>query len=295
MEEVSVTIHASGRSSVSSYAIGGFASRQPATRRALINESVNESATERSTMRGQSNSTASGIARRSTCYTSTFDTMSSLEGWNLDARPVVKETLLSRKPARASFPIALGSVVVLVAASLLYWSNAADLASFLPASAATVFGRGEYWRLFTTILIHADFQHLLSNGIVFGILAFLVYGYYGPLVYPLLTFGLGALVTALSLRTYPPDTFLLGASGVVYLMAAFWLTLYLLVERSTAPRMRLVRAVGFGLIVLVPTAVEPAVSYRTHGIGFAIGVSFGIAYFWKRKRALRTAERIELE
>jgi membrane associated rhomboid family serine protease len=221
--------------------------------------------------------------------------MSSLEGWNLDTRPVVKETLLSRKPARASVPVALGSVAVLVAVSLAYWSNAAGLASVLPASEEAVFARGEYWRLFTTLLTHADFQHLLSNGIVFGILAFLLYGYYGPLVYPFLTFALGALVTALSLRTYPPDTFLLGASGVVYLMAAFWLTLYLLVERSTALRMRLVRAVGFGLIVLVPTAVEPTVSYRTHVIGFGVGIAFGIAYFWKRKEALRSAERIELE
>ncbi len=221
--------------------------------------------------------------------------MSSLEGWNLDARPVVKETLLSRKPARASFPVALGSVAVLIVVSLLYWSNAGNLASFLPASQETVFARGEYWRLFTTILTHADFQHLLSNGIVFGILAFLLYGYYGSVVYPLVTFSLGALVTALSLRTYPPDTYLLGASGVVYQMAAFWLTLYLLVERSTALRMRLVRAVGFGLIVLVPTAVEPTVSYRTHVIGFGVGIAFAIAYFWKQKEALRAAERIELE
>jgi membrane associated rhomboid family serine protease len=221
--------------------------------------------------------------------------MSSLEGFHLDARPVVKETLLSRKPARASFPIALGSVALLVVTSLVYWSDAFGLATLLPASHEMVFARGEYWRLVTTILTHADVPHLLSNGIVFGILAFLLYGYYGPFVYPTLTLVLGALVTALALRTYPADTLLLGASGVVYLMAGFWLTLYLLVERRTGLRMRLVRAVGFGLIVLVPTAVEPTVSYRTHAIGFGVGVAFGIAYFWKRKEALRAAERIEME
>jgi membrane associated rhomboid family serine protease len=78
-------------------------------------------------------------------------------------------------------------------------------------------------------------------------------------------------------------------------MAAFWLTLYLLVERRTSLRDRIVRAIGFGLIVLVPTAVEPQVSYRTHALGFAAGIALGLAYFVKRKDELRAAERVELD
>jgi rhomboid protease GluP len=221
--------------------------------------------------------------------------MTGLEGWDADLRPVVKETHLSRKPARASFVVAVASMAILLAASLIYWSDAFGLGALLPASREAVFGRGEHWRLLTSIFVHADFQHFLSNAIVFGILAFLVYGYYGPLIYPTLSLAVGALVTALSLRTYPPETSLIGASGVVYLMAAFWLTLYLLVERRTRLRMRLVRAIGFGLIVLVPTAVEPLVSYRTHAIGFAAGTALGLIYFWKQKESLRAEERIELE
>lgn len=221
--------------------------------------------------------------------------LTGLDGWDMDLRPVVKETHLSRKPARASFVVAAVSMAALLVASLVYWSDAFGLGSLLPASREAVFARGEHWRLLTSLFVHADFQHFLSNAVVFGILAFLVYGYYGPLIYPTLSLALGAVVTALSLRTYPPQTLLLGASGVVYLMAAFWLTLYLLVERRTRLRNRLVRAIGFGLIVLVPTAVEPFVSYRTHAIGFAVGTVLGIAYFWKRKESLRAAERIELE
>ncbi len=79
------------------------------------------------------------------------------------------------------------------------------------------------------------------------------------------------------------------------MMAGFWLTLYLLVERRIPLKKRFVRAVGFGLIVLVPTAVEPAVSYRTHLIGLVLGLGFALAYFTKRKDALRAAERIEYE
>ncbi len=145
------------------------------------------------------------------------------------------------------------------------------------------------------MLVHADFGHFLSNGVVFGVLAFLLYGYYGPAVHPLGTAVLGTIVTGVSLRTYLAQTWLLGASGLVYLMAGFWLTLYLLVERRISPGKRVVRATGFGLIVLVPTAIEPMVSYRTHMIGFIFGVLFAMAFFARRKESLRAAERVELE
>ena len=221
--------------------------------------------------------------------------MSALEGWDFERTPVVKETHLSRKPARESFVVALASVLLLLAASLVYWSDAFGAAHLLPASREAVFAEGEYWRLLTSLFTHADFQHFLTNAIVFGVLAFLLYGYYGPVAFPGLAIGCGALVTGLSLRTYPAQMLLVGASGVVYLMAGFWLTLYLFVERRTNLRTRIVRAIGFGLIVLVPTAVEPQVSYRTHALGFAFGVALGLAYFARRKDELRAAERVELD
>jgi len=208
---------------------------------------------------------------------------------------VVTETLLSRKPARGSLGVAAASVALLLAGSLVYWTNAAGLARFLPASREAVFGRSEYWRLFTSILAHADFQHFAANALVFGLLAFLLYGYYGAPVFPVLSFVNGALTTSLSLTTYDPDTLLLGASGVVYWMAGFWLSLYLLLERRVTLGKRMVRAVGFAIVVFIPTTLEPRVSYRTHAIGFGLGVAFGLAYFAARKRTLRAAERLEME
>jgi rhomboid protease GluP len=221
--------------------------------------------------------------------------MSSLEGWNLGSTPVVKETHLSRKPARASLEVALASAAVLVAASVLYWTDAFGLGLLLPASRESVLERGEYWRLLSSLFTHADVEHLLSNGIVFGLLAFLLFGYYGPAVYPGLVLALSAFVTAVSLLTYPPSTLLVGASGAVYLMTAFWLALYLLIERGTPVRKRLVRAVGFAVITLLPASYEPEVSYRTHAIGFGVGIVSGLLYFWTRKEALRKAERVELD
>lgn len=221
--------------------------------------------------------------------------MTGLDGWQLDTDKVIKETHLTRKPASRSHWVALASVAVLFVASVVYWSDVFGLASYLPASRESVYLRGEYWRLATSMLVHADVQHFLSNGVVLGVLAFLLYGYYGVRVYPGWTIVFGTIVTGLSLRTYPAQTSLVGASGVVYLMAGFWLTLYLLLERRVSIGKRLVRAIGFGFIVLVPTAFEPTVSYRTHLIGLLVGVGFAIAYFWKYKDELRAAERVVYE
>jgi rhomboid protease GluP len=208
---------------------------------------------------------------------------------------VVTETLLSRKPARGSLVVAAASVALLLLGSLAYWTNAAGLSPYLPASREAVFGRSEYWRLLTSILAHADFQHFAANALVFGLLAFLLYGYYGALVFPVLSLANGALTTALSLTTYEPDTHLVGASGVVYWMFGFWLSLYLLVERRVGRGKRILRALGFSLIVLIPTVLKPEVSYRAHAIGFGLGVAFGLIYFAARKPMLRAAERMEME
>jgi len=208
---------------------------------------------------------------------------------------VITETHLSRKPASGSVWVALASAALLCMVSTIYWTDAFGLASELAATPETVFDLGQYWRLFTAIGVHSDSRHLMSNALVCAVLSYLLYGYFGAMVHPILTIGGGGLVMALSLATYPPLTILVGASGVTYLMAGFWLTLYLFVERRFTFARRLLRAAGFGVIVLMPTVVEPAVSYRTHALGFGVGVVLGMIYFSMNKERLRGAERVEIE
>jgi rhomboid protease GluP len=208
---------------------------------------------------------------------------------------VVRETLLSRRPHAAAGRVALGGVSVLIATSLLYWSGPAGVVGGLPASGEGVFGRGEYWRLLTSLGAHSDPAHLLANAALFGLLSYLLYGYYGAVVFPGLATLLGATTTGIALLGYPPEARLVGASGMVYAMAAFWLVLYLLVERRLRPGRRLLRAVGFAAIVLLPTAIEPRVSYRAHAIGFALGGLAGALFFGARRKALRAGERVEWE
>jgi len=208
---------------------------------------------------------------------------------------VVRETLLSRRPHPAAGRVALVGVSVLIATSVLYWSGAPELSAGLPASRQSVFGRGEYWRLLSSLGAHSDPAHLLANAALFGLLSYLLFGYYGAVAFPGLATLLGAATTGLALLGYPPDARLVGASGMVYAMAGFWLALYLLVERRLRPGRRVVRALGFAVIVLLPTAIEPRVSYSAHAIGFALGGVAGLVFFGARREALRARERVEWE
>lgn len=207
----------------------------------------------------------------------------------------IKESLLSMKPAEGSSLVAAVSFLVIMGFSLIFWSNYAELAPQLPASGEQVLNQGQYWRLFTSIFVHADLQHLLSNAIGIVGLGYLLFGYFGFMVYPCMTLVLGAVITMMSLATYPPNTNLLGASGVVYFMAGFWLTLYVCLERRFSVSKRVLRATGFILIFLIPTSFNPETSYRTHAIGFGVGVIIAIVHFALNKTRFRQAEKVTID
>lgn len=180
-------------------------------------------------------------------------------------------------------------------ASELYWAESGWL-PLLPASRVAVFGQGEWSRLFSAVLIHADMLHLLSNSYMLGILTFFVHGHFGTWVFPFYAVLGAALVNLLAVATYRPETLLLGASGLVYLLAGFWLTLFVAIERQRSFGSRLLRALGVGLGILFPTTFEPKTSYRTHAIGVLVGVAMALIYFWLNKRKIRSREStIEIE
>ena len=206
---------------------------------------------------------------------------------------IVKRTFLSQKPAEGSSLVAAVSILVVMGFSFLFWSNYAGFAQQLPASGEQVFKQEQYWRLFTSIFVHADLRHMLSNSFGIVVLGYLLYGYFGYKAYPCMTLVFGAVITAISLATYNPRIYLLGASGVVYYMAAFWLTLYVCLERRFSVGKRLFRAIGFILIVLIPTSFNPETSYRTHAIGFGVGVIVAALYFRANKDRFRREEEVE--
>ncbi len=203
-------------------------------------------------------------------------------------------TLITGRPSVDAFIIATAVALFSVVMTLLYWSGPQWLADLLPAVQAPVFKQGQLWRIFTATFVHADLEHLLSNIYMLWIFGFFVFGYFGFSVFPVVSFFLAGVVNALAILTYAPETRLLGASGLVYILGGFWLTLYPLVQRQYSVGSRLLRVTGIALVIFLPSTFVPTTSYRAHAIGFAVGVLMGLWYFRKHKDQIRTFETYKI-
>lgn len=210
-------------------------------------------------------------------------------------RIVVKRTLLSRKPAENSGLVAAASAMIILFVTVLVWRDSPDQFRLLAAVPSRVLDQHEYWRLFSALAVHSDWKHLFSNLPFVVFFSYLLYGYYGFGVYPLGVVVLSGVTNYLSLLTYAPEVHLVGASGMTYLMAGFWLTAYMLVERSLPMKKRVLRSLSVALILLLPSTLQPEVSYRTHAIGLGLGIIAAAVYFRRRKEWIRSAEVLEIE
>lgn len=198
-------------------------------------------------------------------------------------------TLLSRKPSPDSYLASLVIILVCTVLSVYIWKSQ-NIYEYFVASGKSLFVDKRYWQLVTTTFAHADFSHLVSNSYMLGIIGYFVYAYFGFLVYPLIAIIFSAVINLTAIATYDESTRLLGASGMVYFLYGFWLAMYVFIERKFSIASRLIRVVGFGLVVLFPSTFEPQVSYRTHAIGFLYGIMFAVGYFLIKKEEIRKSE-----
>ena len=202
----------------------------------------------------------------------------------------IRETWLSRKPSPVAGMVSALSVLLLVIGAVVYLQNFFNAQEWMPASKETVFGQGQWWRLWTTLFAHADTGHLLSNLFLFFIMGFFLTGYFGVFVFPVAAIALGGVTNLLVLLTYPPEVKLIGASGVVYWLGGAWLALYFLIDQKRTYFQRFLRAGGVALGVFWPaTAFDPSISYGAHLIGFVLGLVFGLLYYAFKKESFKAA------
>lgn len=208
---------------------------------------------------------------------------------------VIRETWLTRKPSPEGKSVAIFSTLILAACAVLYWTNFGNASSWMPASREAVFTHGEYWRLWSTLFVHGDLKHLLSNAFLFFILGFFLNGHFGWRIFPWAALFWGGLINLAVLPTYDPSTRLIGASGVVYWMGGCWLILYFFLSRQKNFTQRLLRTLGVTILLFMPAeAFEPDISYRTHFVGFALGILVGGAHYFMHRQFYRSAEIREL-
>ena len=127
-----------------------------------------------------------------------------------------------------------------------------------------------------------------------SIFVFFTYGYFGVWVFPVLSIFGGSVVNLISIATYGDEIRLLGASGLVYFLGAWWLTMYFFIQRQYSLPNRILRLIGIALMVFFPTSFVPTTSYRTHAIGFLCGAVFALIYFYIYKQSIRSYEKYKV-
>lgn len=193
----------------------------------------------------------------------------------------LERTYLSKKLKPNALFVAVFSFMIMLLISSF------DTRGF-EASGKLIFEQKEYWRAFTSALLHADLNHLSHNAFFFTGLAFILNGYFGLWVFPTLAILMGGLINLITISFYPPEVHLVGVSGVVYFMASFWLTAFLLIERRPSITKRIIYVVGMSFIFFFPESFYPDTSYLAHGVGFILGIPSALIYFafnFKRIRA----------
>ena len=193
------------------------------------------------------------------------------------------KTLLSKKLSPQSKLVGLFSYLVLLLVFILDNQN-------LSANGYLVFEKGEYWKAFTTTLMHADFVHLGHNTLFFLAFSVLLNSYFGFWIFPVLSFVVGGLINLIALQIYNPQIYLVGISGVIYFMAAFWMTMFVGLERQMSLYRRIMITTGVSLILFFPEVFVKNVSYLAHGLGFGMGILLGIIYFKLMREKLRSNE-----
>ncbi len=205
----------------------------------------------------------------------------------LQTRPI--KTWLSQPLAPSAEVWGLFSLFMISLMSTLTWKKWSSLDQILPASSSLVYEQGQWWRAWTTLFVHSDFAHLLSNSFFLMIFGTLISGFYGWRSFLLLGFFCSGLLNFLILLPMEPHIQLIGASGWVYWLGGFWLGLFFLIDLRLSLRARLLRTFGVTLALFMPTeAFDPQISYASHFWGFIFGLLVGVVFYSLNKTKFRS-------
>ncbi|MFX1418565.1 MAG: rhomboid family intramembrane serine protease [Promethearchaeota archaeon] len=138
----------------------------------------------------------------------------------------------------------------------------------------------EFWRLFTSIFMHANPTHLISN--MFALLLF------GATVetnknitkiqYLIIYFSSGLIGNLFSLFLLPLNSISLGASGAIFGLIG---VAFIMVATDYQPLLFLSLIYVFFFIL---TSFTPGINYWAHLFGLLGGILFGYFYYKKRRK-----------
>lgn len=147
---------------------------------------------------------------------------------------------------------------------------------------------GQWWRIFTAMLLHADAGHLASNLAVGLLLLGLTMARYGGGLGLLLAYLAGAGGNLAGLLVYPPTHLGVGASGMVMgglgMLAIQSVTI---LRRSPAARKPVLRGIMAGVMLFALFGLSPGTDVVAHFGGFVSGMLLGGVLLWLSPRRQR--------
>ncbi len=135
----------------------------------------------------------------------------------------------------------------------------------------------EYYRLITSMFLHADIMHIFSNMLALLIFGTAVESNYSKFEYLIIYFISGLIGNLFSLVLLPLDVISLGASGAIFGLIGAAFILFAVDGDRTLIFLGL-----FYLFYFIIASLAPGINLWAHLFGLVGGIAFG--YFFIRKR-----------
>lgn len=206
------------------------------------------------------------------------------------ARQRGRQQMIATSPGAATrlrrgAPVTFGILGVTVASYLLsqFTAGLGDNLLFALVQANPLVALGEWWRIFTPILLHASIAHILFNMYALYQLGPAVEARFGRIPFLALYLAAAGVGGAFAYHFGGADDVLVGASGAVFGLFGLWLhAAYKM--RDTAFGRNLLSSLWISLLlnIALPFLI-PGISWQGHLGGLLAGIGTGEA--WSRLKA----------
>lgn len=205
----------------------------------------------------------------------------------------LKSTTINKEVQKDAVWVTLILVILIQLITTFYHFNFFQSEELLSATRNLAINKHQYYRLWTTLFVHADISHLGSNLLLLIPFTYFLVGHFGKFLFPIIGIFLGGLINYIVLLSMPLDIELIGISGLVYWAGATYITLSFFIDRRESLFKRFIKSFGVALILFFPSTITENVSYYSHFLGFIFGVSTGLIYYRINKSKFRKEEEFE--
>lgn len=176
--------------------------------------------------------------------------------------------------------ISLGLMIINVLIFIISTTVATDLYEKGALVTAMVIEKGQFYRLFTAMFLHADTQHLMNNMLMLALAGAIVENYTGHLffIFMYLMSGLAGNMISMAYEIRNSlDWFSLGASGAIMGLVGF-VVIWIVINRKNfiTNRNVLLRLILLGAFVVQACFFQKGANTAAHLGGFLSGLVLGI-------------------